>query len=296
MKKVKCANGHFFDAERFVQCPICGEEAAETVVTVVRNESNPDPEKKTKPLSVMPHVVDGHESGLSEQDRDKQTQVQDKGKHAPEISRIMDSKEGNETEKLISQIITEFRSGGKSKTKPEYKTAEIKPASVESEPDFTTKRSNGTSPASLVDELNASESHKISPLPKTVSYYDFKENIEPPVGWIVAIKGPYKGQAFACKTGRNRIGRAADMDICFTEDLKITRKTHTSIIYEPLHRRFFVQAGEGSGLTYVNGEVIFEHINLNPYDKLSIGDSEFIFMPLCGEAFSWDDYMTEGEM
>ncbi len=293
MKKVKCANGHFFDAERFVQCPICGEKAAETVVTVVRNETNPDPDKKTKPLSVMPHVVDEHESGPSEQDRDKQTEPHSQGKHISEISRIIDSREDNETEKLISRIITEFRSGDKSPKTPEYKTTEIKPKSGESESDFTAKKSNGTSPTSLVDELNASESHKISPLPKTVSYYDFKENIEPPVGWIVAIKGPYKGQAFACKTGRNRIGRAADMDICLTEDLKITRKTHTSIIYEPLHRKFFVQAGDGSGLAYVNGEAIFEHVALNPYDKLSIGDSIFVFVPLCGEAFSWDDYMND---
>ena len=26
MKKVKCSNGHFFDADRFATCPSCGAE------------------------------------------------------------------------------------------------------------------------------------------------------------------------------------------------------------------------------------------------------------------------------
>lgn len=293
MKKVKCANGHFFDAERFSACPICGEESAEIVVTVVREKKNTGLGTKTEPLSTAPNIVDGYESDPSEEGQGNPTGPQKFGRQSDEVNEISITK-NDETEKLISRIITEFRSGNNSTETPRYKTAEIKPNLDDSESEPSEIKLGRTPVLSLTDELKASESHKVSPLPKTVSYYDFKEDFEPPVGWIVAVKGPYKGRAFACKTGKNRIGRAADMDICLTEDPKITRKTHAIIIYEPIQKKFFIQTGESSGLTYVNGEMLFEHVNLNPYAKLAIGDSLFVFLPLCGESFSWDEYITEG--
>ena len=48
MKKVKCANGHFFDAEKFESCPLCGEKAAETAGAISRKE--PEHISKTEPL------------------------------------------------------------------------------------------------------------------------------------------------------------------------------------------------------------------------------------------------------
>lgn len=293
MKKVKCANGHFFDAERYSACPICGGESTEIVITAVRKKNNTELGTKTEPLSTAPDIVDGYELELSEEGQSNQTVPQKLDKQSAEVNE-KNIFMNDETENLISRIITEFRSGENSAEISRYKTAEIRPNLDDSEPVPSDTKLGRAPVLSLTDELKASESHKVSPLPKTVSYYDFKEDFEPPVGWIVAVKGPYKGRAFECKAGKNRIGRAADMDICLNEDPKITRKTHTIIIYEPIRRKFFIQAGESSGLTYVNGEMLFEHVDLNPYAKLAIGDSEFVFLPLCGESFSWEEYITGG--
>lgn len=115
----------------------------------------------------------------------------------------------------------------------------------------------------------------------------------PPVGWLVCVKGQYLGQAFMCKAGRNKIGRGVNMEINLQEERSINRNVHAAIIYEPIQRQFFIQAGSGDGLTYLNGNLVFSHEALHPYDKIVVGKLEFVFLPLCGERFTWNDYMTE---
>lgn len=129
-------------------------------------------------------------------------------------------------------------------------------------------------------------------MPKTVAYYDNGE-VEPPVGWLVCIQGPCAGHAYECKTGRNHIGRNQDMDICIPEDATISRDTHAVIIYEPRNRVFFLQAGTSSGLTYLNDAMVFDHEEIHAYDRIELGKASFVFFPLCGEKFSWDDYMKK---
>lgn len=145
---------------------------------------------------------------------------------------------------------------------------------------------------SLRDAVGMTASKSVSPLPKTMAYYGFNE-VKPPVAWLVCVKGPYAGRAFECKTGRNRIGRDPGMDVCLTEDPAVSRDTHTIVTYEPKQRAFYLDPGTGSGLTYLNGDYIFDHKELHGYDKIELGGSVFLFLPLCGEQFSWSDYIGE---
>jgi len=145
----------------------------------------------------------------------------------------------------------------------------------------------------LAAAVEATESKNVPAMPKTVAYYDMGE-LTPPVGWLVCIGGTYAGRAFECKSGRNRIGRGMDMDVCLSEDATISRDTHATIIYEPKKRIFYLQAGTSSGLTYCNGTLVFDHEEIHAYDKIELGKAMFLFYPLCGEKFTWDDYMEKG--
>ena len=49
--------------------------------------------------------------------------------------------------------------------------------------------------------------------------------------------------------------------------------------------------GEGSGLLYVNDEMIMEHKQIKMRDMLEIGEGKYIFMPLCSDEFKWEDYL-----
>ena len=47
--------------------------------------------------------------------------------------------------------------------------------------------------------------------------------------------------------------------------------------------------------TYLNEEYITESHRLAAQDIIELGDSKFLFVPLCGETFSWEEHMPKGE-
>lgn len=210
MKKVRCTEGHFYDADRFPECPICHV-----------------------PISELP------ETELLPQEE-------------------VQSEDAVRTEVCMDTMLL---------------------ASAE-EPDLS-QWGNVSQ-----NEMGAAA----APLAQTMAYYHFNE-YEPPVGWLISVKGPYRGKAFECKAGKNKIGRKSDMDICLANDASVTREAHAFLIYEPQQRRFYLMAGSGDGLVYQNGNLVFDHDELFAYDKVALGQSEFVFLPLCGERFAWDQYI-----
>jgi predicted RNA-binding Zn-ribbon protein involved in translation (DUF1610 family) len=125
---------------------------------------------------------------------------------------------------------------------------------------------------------------------KTVGFYNLQDT-EPTVGWLVCVRGAYVGQSFVLKTGRNNIGRALDMDIALAKETGVSRNKHAVVTYEPLKKEFFIQPGDGNGLTYVNDELLMTFAPLKAYDKITMGSSEYIFVAFCNEQFTWDDYI-----
>ena len=71
----------------------------------------------------------------------------------------------------------------------------------------------------------------------TVGYYAQVLGVEPVVGWLVCIRGAYRGESFRLKSGRNFIGRAANMDIVLGADQSVSRLRHAAVVYDPRSRR-----------------------------------------------------------
>lgn len=130
----------------------------------------------------------------------------------------------------------------------------------------------------------------------TVGYYAQVIGVEPVVGWLVCIKGAYRGESFKLKSGRNFIGRAANMDIVLGADQSVSRLRHAAVVYDPKSRAFIVAAGDARELCYLNGEVVISSQKLKAYDVLTLGNTELMLIPLCGEKFSWDDTTQENEV
>ena len=154
---------------------------------------------------------------------------------------------------------------------------------------------------SAQDTMNAEEdlkkavaavtSHGASEDAKTVAFYDFGTEASPVVGWLVCVQGEYQGQGFDIKSGQNYIGRAQNMNIALAREASVSRNRHAGIIFDPSKSIFHIQQGESSGLTYLNGELVMEHTQLSAYDKIKIGNAEFVFVPFCNDKFSWDEYI-----
>ena len=117
-------------------------------------------------------------------------------------------------------------------------------------------------------------------------------NSEPMVGWLVCIKGPHFGEAFNIYVGNNSIGRLSSNKIVIARDSHVSREKHAVITYEPKKREFLISPGASSGLTYLNDENIMTSAKLKAKDKIELGECVFLLIPLCGEDFSWEDYIN----
>ena len=113
---------------------------------------------------------------------------------------------------------------------------------------------------------------------------------DPPVGWLVVVDGPGKGRVAALGTGVNSIGRDATERVSLDYgDTTISRTNHGAITYDPRGRKFYVQPGSGTNLTYVDEQPVLAPRELEPSTHLQMGNTVLRFVPLCGVDFSWDD-------
>ena len=167
--------------------------------------------------------------------------------------------------------------------KTEDFSAQTTPAAPKKQPSFVNTAVNGWEEPE--DDENC-----------TVGYYAQVIGVEPVVGWLVCIKGAYRGESFKLKSGRNFIGRAANMDIVLGADQSVSRLRHAAVVYDPKSRAFIVAAGDARELCYLNGEVVISSQKLKAYDVLTLGNTELMLSPLCGEKFSWDDTAQENEV
>lgn len=127
---------------------------------------------------------------------------------------------------------------------------------------------------------------------KTVGVFNYnskKTSIAPVVGWLVCIRGEDFGRSYEIKSGRNFIGRDRSMDVVIEGDKAISRQCHAVILYEPKSKRFLVQPGTSRELFYLNEQVVLDVEPIAPYEVLNIGNTDLLFVPFCGETFSWEE-------
>lgn len=122
---------------------------------------------------------------------------------------------------------------------------------------------------------------------RTVALIKEDKGIDPVVGWIVCIDGKEKGRDYKIHADNNYIGRSDRMDICLRGDETISRENHAVISYDMVDNTYYFRPGDGRAIIRLNDKALFEVAEIKPYDKLTIGKTQFMFMPFCGEEFKW---------
>ena len=114
---------------------------------------------------------------------------------------------------------------------------------------------------------------------------------DPPVGWLVLVRGPGKGRVLTLGNGLNMVGRSAQMRVCIDfGDANISRNNHARIVYEPRERKYLLMHGEGTNLTYLNGELVMGPVDLISGGEIQFGDVTTVrFQAFCGKDFDWPD-------
>lgn len=251
MKIVKCEQGHFYDADTYDTCPHC-INGMEKVL-----------DKNDKPKT----SGEGPENGS----RDIESNVS----HAKGFSKWLG---GKQKEKEDSVTMSFSKRKEKEPTKEQIKPEE------KLEPE---KKEVVSGNESLKNQIETSGINKDDI--KTIGFFGGGISDEPVVGWLVALTGGDKGHSFELIAGKNHIGRFATMNVVLAGDPKVSREKHATIMYEPRARKFFVLSNECSGMVYLNDEIVMENKEIKNRDKILVGDTTLLFVPLCGDDFSWDE-------
>ena len=122
---------------------------------------------------------------------------------------------------------------------------------------------------------------------KTVGMMQEQMGFDPVVGWLACVEGPSRGKSYTIRGGINAIGRGDRMDITITGDRTISMENHAKISYSDRNNRFNLLPGDGRNIVYLNGEEVFAATPLSAYDLIDFGETKLLFVPLCGERFTW---------
>lgn len=120
-------------------------------------------------------------------------------------------------------------------------------------------------------------------------------DIDPVVGWLVAVTGSEQGRDYKIHSDNNYIGRSEHMDITIQGDETISRDNHAIVTYDSRERIFYLTPGEGRSVIRLNGKASLQTAELKAYDRIEIGVTELVFIPLCSENFAWEDEIVPPE-
>ncbi|WP_419012971.1 FHA domain-containing protein, partial [Dysosmobacter sp.] len=130
---------------------------------------------------------------------------------------------------------------------------------------------------------------------KTVGMMRQQMGFDPVVGWLACVEGPSRGKSYTIRGGINSIGRGDRMDITITGDRTISMENHAKISYSDRNNRFNLLPGDGRNIVYLNGEEVFSATPLQAYDLIDFGETKLLFVPLCGERFTWKQEAEQTE-
>lgn len=257
MNRVICVKGHFYDGDKYESCPHCaaGAEAIKQDPFSVRH-SEMEEEKPKRDKHGLFHRKDKK----PKEEKDFAGNVQEKTVLLEEEENLLLNSQGA-GEKGQEKY---SRTGSRSISKPEEKSQSLSAA-------FAASAQTGEK----------------SDEGKTVGYFS-KGKIEPPTGYLICVAGEDYGIGFPLKTGNNSIGRSVSMDVVVMDE-KVSREKQAFVMYEPHKREFYMKPGEGTGLCYLNGELVLEPVKMKAYDVILLGDTKLVLVPVCCERFSWDE-------
>lgn len=287
MKATRCEKcKSYYNSERYTVCPHCntapdGNDKSKGSFTDSSSEGKKRADKNGF-FEFIPKYIPIHK-GVKEEKNSEKPNVTDENDIASEKEEAKAEPEKNYAEPDPIKIEDISREKHMPTENARDKETQISADDFDKRNDVSDQDTKG-SLAQAVAETNAVADMV------TVAHYNFSDEINPVVGWLIAVKGEYKGTAFILNSGNNNIGRSLTNAVALAKERTVSRERHASVIFDPDNNKFFIKPGESSGLTYVNNELLLSVRELNGWDKIRLGAVEFVFVPLCSEHFSWDEY------
>lgn len=265
MKAVRCSNGHFFDHDVYVVCPHCGAEIGQGDAGPAGGREGYANWKKASQGSNPP-------SEPSAPVPETSARVREPSAHVPEppakVSAPQEPPAAPSPKESLAEALRQVSASDEGKTLSYFSLVSGAQTGEE------------TAPAA-----------KTAPAAEGTGSPSLGSPAAPVVGLMVGIAGPHLCEIFGIGSGSSSIGRGKGNSVVLNKDFAVSREKHAMLTYEPKSRQFYIKPGESSGLTYLNSAFVTELTLLKPRDIIEVGGSRFLFVPLCGEEFSWEDYL-----
>jgi hypothetical protein len=114
------------------------------------------------------------------------------------------------------------------------------------------------------------------------------KSVKFPVGWIVVVEGPGRGESFTLQTGMSQIGRGDDQAIQLDfGDNSISRSNHAAIVFDPETKEFLLGHGGKSNIVRLNNKPVISNESIKTGDVIKIGETVLRFVALCDKSFNW---------
>ncbi|MCY4180070.1 MAG: FHA domain-containing protein [Litoreibacter sp.] len=111
-----------------------------------------------------------------------------------------------------------------------------------------------------------------------------------PVGWVLVIDGPGRGESFALEAGMSQIGRAEDQAIQLDfGDNSVSRVNHAAIVYDTETHTFILGHGGKKNIVRLNGKPVISNEDIKTGDEMKVGETTLRFVAACSPEFNWAD-------
>ena len=316
MRKAQCTNMHYFDADAYAVCPHCGaperrEEAAAPAPESAAGKSSP----KFRMPFFGGHKNAGQEQAPQPAPAPAPAQHTYPGQPAPQQSPVQGYPPQQNAQPYPPQQaydpMQQYRPAPQQpapapvQRMPAPAPAPVQPVQQTPPPaqpaadqhTVSIHRVNTQKPVQPEANEQAVQTPKLPEAAdntgKTVGYFNGGSAKRDPVaGWLVCLKGANQGASFELAAKKNTIGRLYGNDVVLENEPQVSRESHAVINYDYKKSDFYLLPSNGES-PYLNDDIVLDPKKLKAFDKIEIGGCLLLFVPLCGEDFSWSDYISE---
>ena len=326
MKLKRCPNLHYYDGDKYDRCPHCAaakQEPAPELKPVM--EPSPADLPSAPPAPVQPDEAKPENDAPVKEQAEPEAAPQPKAPEPPQASpqkapepeawrcdcgAVSTGKFcplcGNPKPELPKPELPKPIQPKQEISKPEppkqeapepepEKEAEAEPEKALepseekcAEPDFTSREMPRMSKFYYSDVMGGSYDSASDDGKTRVMFEEMEDEL--PLGWLTVVNTSSKGAVFMLTSVKTTIGRGSAeqrVDVDLRRDRSVSRGVQATLVYDPLNKKFFLQSAGGKTFAYINREILLTYAELKPYDRVRLGETELVFVPLCCGDFSW---------
>ena len=292
MKLVKCSNGHFYDAEVNVTCPYCDD----------MDKDNKTVQDDSSMIYGERHNAIPGRTGMPQMPKPGQASQMSAMPQPPVMNNVPPVPPNMPQPPVMNNVppVSPYMTGMTQAAPVTY----AQMGNISNVPQTPVMNNIPNMPqASVMNNIsNVPQTpvmNNVSNVPQTPMMNNALPALHqtaeipgmPVTGWLVCICGEAKGKSYNIVSGLNYVGRRKDMDICIEGDISISRYRHAVVEYSEERKEFLLRLGESKEKIYITRDrqkrILEGTIKLEAYDVITLGRTELMFVPFCGDRFTW---------